>query len=59
MLYEYGFDSEAEKLIPYFEKPKLLTTELLFLIAARLKHLFDENPNLHLQAFQHSAASEK
>lgn len=59
MLYEFGFDSEAEKLIPNFEKPKLLLAELLPLIAGRVKHLLDENPDLNLKAFQYSAASEK
>uniref|UniRef100_A0A915ELX0 Ubiquitin-like domain-containing protein n=1 Tax=Ditylenchus dipsaci TaxID=166011 RepID=A0A915ELX0_9BILA len=58
LLYQWGYDQEADKLLPKVQSQKQLALAILPLIAGRIKWLLEEEPRLQLRVFQCSAASE-
>lgn len=59
MLYEFGFDEDAEKLIPEIKDKGVLIHALLPMIAARVKQFFDEESKLMINVFRHSSTSDR
>lgn len=59
MLYEFGFDEDAEKLMPEIDDKHILMQALLPRIAARIKQYFNEDPKLMINVFRHSSTSDK
>lgn len=57
MLYENGFDDEAASIIPLIHDRKMLASDMISVIAIRIKQFLDDDKSLYDRINQNSISS--